>query len=190
MTPGPAIPNLLRVLNISLSSIGNAPVEVPLSGESRDFPELAEVGCDGPLHGKARCYPTLTSLLVKVELGGKLRLDCGRCLEKITEEFAVTAKLLVEKSDRTGIEWLDEEEQGVEEYSLTIGPDVVEIPLLRVFTEQILLNYNPHPLPALDLDNKCTLCGRLSQAGDEDKSHRIDPRWAKLRGLRPDPDKK
>jgi uncharacterized metal-binding protein YceD (DUF177 family) len=60
-----------------------------------------------------------------------------------------------------------------------------------VIAEQVLLNYNLHPLPDLDAAGRCALCGRpapkIEEAGKSAKAEKaegIDPRWAKLGALK------
>ena len=95
-------------------------------------------------------------------------------------------RLLVEKKDSQGLKWEENEDLGVEEYLVQVGPDILDIPLEHPIAEQIILNYNLNPLPSLDDKNKCIQCGRQAfqaEAVKKDKD-RIDPRWAKLQDLK------
>lgn len=124
---------------------------------------------------------------------GSISLDCGRCLEKLTGAFEVRVRLLIEQKDEQGLEWIEDEDQGIEEYLVRLGPDVTDIPLEHPIAEQIILNYNLNPLPSLDEKNRCVQCGRSNFTAEPQarKKDRVDPRWEKLQGLRkPDEEKK
>lgn len=117
---------------------------------------------------------------------GSITLDCGRCLDKLTGEFVVKLRLLVEKKEDQGLEWEEDEGLGVEEYLVKIGPDVQEIPLEHLIAEQIILNYNLNPLPTLDEKDRCIQCGRQAfqaEAVRKDRD-RVDPRWEKLQAFK------
>lgn len=118
---------------------------------------------------------------------GSITLDCGRCLDKLTGAFEVKLTLLMEPKEEQGLEWVEDEDQGVEEYLVRAGPDVTDIPLEHPIAEQIILNYNLHPLPTLDDKNRCVQCGRTAfKAEPQARKDRVDPRWEKLQGLKRD----
>jgi uncharacterized metal-binding protein YceD (DUF177 family) len=98
--------------------------------------------------------------------------------------FSVNFDLLVERKSTTGLEWMEDEDQGVEDYQAHVGPDVTEIPLDSIIVEQVLLNYNLHPLPDLDAAGRCVQCGRPAPTVPEPKkAEGVDPRWAKLQEI-------
>src|SRR5690606_22671854 len=178
-----------HVLILSLSSTGNEPSEITLQGRSEDLPELAELGCSGELTAMVKSVPTLTHLMMEIGVRGTITLDCGRCLDKLTGAFAVKLRLLVEKKDSQGLEWDENEGLGVEEYLVKIGPDIQEIPLEHPIAEQIILNYNLHPLPTLDEKDRCIQCGRQAFQAEAVRRDKVDPRWEKLQALKkPKPD--
>jgi uncharacterized protein len=179
-------------LVLSLSSIGKEQSEFRISGRSEDFRELTELGCSGGLSATVKSVPTVTSHWVDMAVRGSISLDCGRCLEKLTGAFEVKIRLLIEQKDEQGLEWIEDEDQGVEEYLVKIGPDVTDIPLEHPIAEQIILNYNLNPLPSLDEKNQCLQCGRTAfKPEPQTRKDRVDPRWEKLQGLRkPDDEKK
>jgi len=160
------------------------PTEFTLQARSEDFPELLELGCGGELTAKVKSIPTVTSHLMEMVIRGSITLDCGRCLDKLTGAFQVKIRLLVEKKETQGLTWEENEDLGVEEYLVTVGPDILDIPLEHPIAEQIILNYNLHPLPSLDDKNSCIQCGRQAFQAEAVKKDRIDPRWAKLRDLK------
>ena len=170
---------------LSLSSIGQEPGTLELTGQSEDLPELLELGCSGPLTSKIKTVPTLTATLAEMVVRGTISLDCGRCLEKLTGAFEVKLRLLVEKKDSQGLEWVEDEGLGVDEYLAKVGPDVLDIPLEHLVAEQIILNYNLNPMPTLDDKDKCIQCGRQAfRAEAPPKKDRVDPRWEKLQELK------
>ena len=72
---------------------------------------------------------------------------------------------------------------------MRVGPDIMDIPLDAIIVEQVLLNYNLHPLPALDAKNACIQCGRQAPiAGETKKTDRVDPRWGALKALAENPE--
>lgn len=146
---------------------------------------MLELGCSGLLTSKARVVPTLTATLADMVVRGTISLDCGRCLEKLTGAFEIKLRLLIEKKDEQGLEWVEDEGLGVDEYLARIGPDVLDIPLEHLIAEQIILNYNLNPLPTLDDKDKCIQCGRQAfRAEAPVKKDRVDPRWEKLQDLK------
>ncbi len=169
---------------LSLNSLGAEPAEIQLLGRSEELPELLELGCSGPLTGTAKTIPTPDHTFVELAIRGSITLDCGRCLDKLTGVFEVRPKLLVEKKDEKGLEWVEHDGQGVDDYLVRAGLDVDDIPLEHLIAEQIMLNYNLSPLPTLDDTGRCMQCGRTSfLPGSPAKGNRVDPRWDKLRGL-------
>ncbi len=137
------------------------------------------------MHAIVQYSPMSTGGWLTVEVKGSLSLDCARCLEKLTGDYRIALKLLVEKRTAQGVEWVEADEQGVDEYLLQIGPDVTEVSLEHPIAEQIILNYNLNPLPTLDDVNKCLQCGRDASAfyPGAKKADKMDPRWAKLSSL-------
>ena len=175
---------------LSLSSTSSEPTEFLLEGKSDELPELVELGCNGALSARVKAVPTLTHLMMDVAVRGSITLDCGRCLDKLTGAFAVKLKLLVERKDSQGLEWEEDEGMAIEEYLVRIGPDIQEIPLEHLIAEQILLNYNMHPLPSLDEKDRCTQCSRQAFQAEAVRKDKVDPRWEKLQTLKkPEPDK-
>jgi uncharacterized protein len=173
-------------LVLSLSSIGQEPGTLEVHGQSEELPELLELGCSGPLISKVKTVPTLTATLADMVVRGTISLDCGRCLEKLTGAFEVKIRILVEKKESQGLEWVEDEGLGVDEYLVKVGPDVLDIPLEHLVAEQIILNYNLNPLPTLDDKDKCIQCGRQAFRADAPpKKDRVDPRWEKLQELKP-----
>lgn len=133
--------------------------------------------------------PTLTHHLVDMTVRGSITLDCGRCLDKLTGAFQVKVRILIEKKDEQGLEWDENDDLGIEEYLVRIGPDVQEIPLEHMIAEQIILNYNLNPLPSLDEKDKCIQCGRQAFQAEAVRKDRVDPRWEKLQKLKkPEPE--
>ncbi len=169
---------------LSLNTTGNAPTEFTLQAKSEDFPELVDLGCGGELTAKVKSIPTVTSHLYEMVIRGSITLDCGRCLDKLTGAFQVKLRLLVEKKETQGLKWEENEDLGVEEYLAQVGPDILDIPLEHPIAEQIILNYNLHPLPSLDDKDRCLQCNRQAFQAEAVKKDRVDPRWAKLKDLK------
>ena len=170
---------------LSLRSIGTESAEFQLQGQSEDLPELVELGCSGTLTAQVKAVPTLTHLLVELSVRGTIAAACGRCLDPLSGQYAVKLRLLVEKKDEQGLEWIEEGDQAIEEYVVKAGPDVDDIPLEHLIAEQIILNYNLNPLPPFDAKNKCVQCGRQAyQAETPDRTRQVDPRWEKLQALK------
>jgi uncharacterized protein len=133
--------------------------------------------------------PTLTHLLMDMQVRGSISLDCGRCLDKLTGAFQVKVRILIEKKDKQGLEWDENDDLGIEEYLVRIGPDVQEIPLEHMIAEQIILNYNMNPLPSLDEKDRCIQCGRQAFQAEAVRKDKVDPRWEKLQKLKkPEPE--
>ena len=169
---------------LSLNTTGKEPTEFILQAQSGDFPELVELGCGGDLLAEVKSFPTVTSHLYEMVIKGSITLDCGRCLDKLTGAFRIKLRLLVEKQEGQGLKWEENEDLAVEEYLVLAGPDILDIPLEHPIAEQIILNYNLHPLPTLDEKDRCIQCGRQAFQAEAVKKDRVDPRWAKLRELK------
>lgn len=157
-----------------------------LLGQSEELPELLALGCSGPLTSRVKMVPTLTATYADMVVRGTISLDCGRCLEKLTGAYEVKLRVLIEKKDQQGLEWVEDEGLAVDEYLVKAGPDVLDIPLEHLIAEQIILNYNLNPMPTLDDKDKCIQCGRQAfRAEAPPRKDRVDPRWEKLQQLKP-----
>ena len=170
-------------MNLAVSDLEQGPKEFVLEADASAIPGLAEAGGRGLVSARLTATPLAgDSALIRGEIRGNLRLDCGRCLEILEQPFAVKFNLLAEKRDEAGLEWPEDFDGGVEDYQARLGPDVVDIPLEHIIAEQVLLNYNLHPLPALDALRRCVQCGRQSPETEaRKKPDRVDPRWDKLK---------
>jgi uncharacterized protein len=171
---------------LALSSLGKEPQTLELAAESSEFPELADTGAVGTVGLRLDATPLAgDSHLVQGEATGALSVECGRCLEPFQQAFSVRFNLLLDRKDSTGLTWAEDEDQGVEDYQAHLGPDVTEVPLQSVIAEQLLLNYNFHPLPELDAAGCCVQCGRPApMVQGPKKAEGVDPRWAKLETLK------
>jgi uncharacterized protein len=170
---------------LPITSLGRDPSSLELTADVASTPELAETGATGVVSAHLDVTPLAgDSHLVQGRVSGKLAGECGRCLEPLEMAFSVDFNLLLDRQDPMGISWVDDDNQGVEDYQAHLGPDVTEIPLVSIIAEQVLLNYNLHPLPDLDAAGRCVLCGRPAPAvPGPKKAEGVDPRWAKLQDI-------
>ncbi len=173
---------------LPLHLLGKDPETLELSGNVGEAPEWAEAGITGDVALRLDVTPLAgDSYLLRGTASGHLDAECARCVERVSQPFSVNFNVLVDHKSSPGFEWAEDEDQGVEDYQARIGPDVTEIPFGDVIAEQVLLNYNLHPLPELDAAGRCVLCGRapvVAEAAKTEKAEGIDPRWAKLGALR------
>lgn len=157
-----------------------------LESDVSGIPELLEAGVVGTIKAHFE-ISTLEgdSRLFQAEVEGKLKVECGRCMDPLDRSFLVTFNVLAETRKERGLEWLEDEDLGVEDYRLAAGPDIDGVLLDPIIAEQVLLNYNLHPLPELDGFQRCTDCGLTPPAaGEPKKAGHEDPRWAKLKALK------
>jgi uncharacterized protein len=170
---------------LPIISLGKEPSTLEIGGDASETPELVDAGVSGPLNLTLDITPLDgDSHLVRAETAGVLAGECGRCLEPVRLPFSIKFNLLLDRQDRVGVSWVEDDNQGVEDYQANLGPDVTEIPLGAIIVEQVLLNYNLHPLPDLDAAGCCVLCGRPApSAPAPKKAEGVDPRWAKLQGI-------
>lgn len=170
---------------LPIISLGKEPSTLELGGDASEAAEFAEAGITGPVTLTLDITPLDgDSHLVRGEATGTLDAECGRCLEPARLPFSVEFNVLLDHQDRQGIAWVEDDDQGVEDYQAHLGPDVTEIPLGAIIAEQVLLNYNLHPLPDLDAAGRCVLCGRPAPSVPQPKkTEGVDPRWAKLQGI-------
>lgn len=175
---------------LPIISLGKEPHTLELGGEAAEEPALAEVGVSGHFDVNLDVTPLAgDSHLIHGEVSGTLAAECGRCLEPFDQPFSVNFELLMDRKDKAGLEWIEDDDQGVEDYQAHLGPDVTEIPLESIIAEQVLLNYNLHPLPDLDAAGRCVQCGRPAPSVPEPKkAEGVDPRWAKLQAMKGDTD--
>lgn len=174
---------------LPLHTLGQEPQTLEFEENASGVAELAESGVEGLFKATLDVVPLAgDSHLVQGRVEGTLAVECGRCLEPFKQPFSLKFNLLMNRKDSTGLEWADDEDQGVEDYQVALGPDVTEVPLDSVIAEQVLLNYNLHPLPDLDEAGRCVQCGRPAPTVEEPKkAEGIDPRWAKLGNLKQTP---
>ena len=173
---------------LALHTLGKDGVSLQLEEQAADMPELNESGVTGKIILNLEILPLEgDSYLVQGETEGDLNVECGRCLEPFLQPFELKFNLLLDRKQSTGIEWVDDEDQGVEDYQAKLGPDVTEVPLNAIIAEQVVLNYNLHPLPDVDEAGRCVQCGRPAVLANEPKKAvGVDPRWAKLENLKDD----
>lgn len=171
---------------LPLISLGKDPETLEITGKAAESPELTDAGARDEVSVRLDVTPLEgDSHLVRGTARGALDGQCARCLEAINLPFSVNFNLLVDHKDATGLEWLEDDDQGVEDYQARVGPDVTEIPLESLIAEQVLLNYNLHPLPDVDAAGRCVLCGREAPKVETPKrAEGVDPRWAKLREIK------
>jgi uncharacterized metal-binding protein YceD (DUF177 family) len=172
-------------LILTTDTLENDPLDKVLTADAEDMAELFELGCTGQITAHTLCHPMGPSILIEIKVRGTITVDCGRCLDPLTGAFELPIRLLIEKQDQGGLEWLEAEAGGVEEYVAKMGPEVLEIPLEHLIAEQIILNYNLHPLPTLDESNRCLQCGRNPVTETRmDRAPNSDPRWDKLKSMK------
>jgi uncharacterized protein len=173
-------------MNLAASTLGNDLSELNLESRASELQELSEAGGTGKVEVRLQISPLSgDAYLARGCASGALNLDCGRCLDKLELLFEVRFNLMISRRREKGLEWLEDEDQGAEDYQVKIGPDVLDIPLGHIIAEQVILNYNLHPLPDLDAKNCCVQCGRPAlMAGEMKKADRVDPRWAGLSALK------
>lgn len=173
-------------MNIAFDTFGKEPMELDLEAEAAEIPELLEYGAAGKIQAHMDVSPLSgDTYLIRGEASGKLGVDCGRCLDKLDQSFKTQFNLIIAKRKEKGLEWVEEEEGGVEDYELRVGPDVLDISIDHIIAEQVILNYNLHPLPDLDAQNRCVQCGRSAVTAEQTKeADHLDPRWAKLEALK------
>jgi uncharacterized metal-binding protein YceD (DUF177 family) len=171
---------------IPLHTLAKEPQTLHLEADSAEAPDLRDAGVAGSMRADLDVIPLAgDSYLVQGKAEGLLDVECGRCLEPFKQPFSLKFNLLMDRKDSTGLEWVEDEDQGVEDYQVRLGPDVTEVPLDAMIAEQVLLNYNLHPLPDLDEAGRCTQCGRPAFSVEEPKkTEGVDPRWAKLENLK------
>lgn len=177
---------------LPLHLLGKDPGTLELSDDANDTPEWVEVGIQGKVGLRFEVTPLAgDAYLLRGTASGSLDAECARCLERVFQPFSVHFDVLMEQKSSQGLEWVDDEDQGVEDYQVRVGPDVTEIPFGDIIAEQVLLNYNLHPLPDLDAAGRCALCGRpaptigeAGKIGKTEKTAGVDPRWAKLGALK------
>ena len=179
-------------MNLEFNTLGKESQDIDLEAQASELQELAEAGGTGKVRARLHVSPLAgDNYLVQGQARGLLNLDCGRCLDKVDQSFVAQFNLIIEKRKEKGLDWVEDEDQGVEDYQVRIGPDVMDIPLDHVIAEQVLLNYNLHPLPPLDALNCCVQCGRLAPvAGETKRADRVDPRWSGLKALKEVPGNK
>ncbi len=173
---------------LPLHLLGRDPQTLELPGDANESPEWAETGITGKVGLRLDVTPLAgESYLLRGTASGHLDAECARCVERVSQPFSVGFNVILGQKTSPGLEWVDDEDQGVEDYQAKAGPDVTEIPFGNVIAEQVLLNYNLHPLPELDAAGRCVLCGRAPVVADTAKTEKaegIDPRWAKLGELK------
>jgi uncharacterized metal-binding protein YceD (DUF177 family) len=171
---------------LALHTLGKDGASLQLEEQAADMPELNESGVTGKIVLNLEILPLEgDSYLVQGETEGDLNVECGRCLEPFLQPFELKFNLLLDRKQSTGIEWVDDEDQGVEDYQAKLGPDVTEVPLNAIIAEQVVLNYNLHPLPDVDEAGRCVQCGRPAVLAPTPKKEvGVDPRWAKLGNLK------
>ena len=122
----------------------------------------------------------LTSVSEGVYISGRVRGsltgECGRCLNEISESFAVEIAELYAYEDSTTEETTDEDEVG------RMQGDLIDLePAVR---DAVVLTLPTNPLCRADCPGLCPECGVHLDDLPADHSHGVaDPRWAALHHL-------
>jgi len=123
---------------------------------------------------------TLTSVSEGVYVSGTIRGsltgECGRCLDDISESFAVPVAALYAYADSTTEETTDSDEVG------RMQGDLLDLePAVR---DAVVLTLPTTPVCRPDCPGLCADCGaRLADLPADHSHEAADPRWAALRNL-------
>ncbi|HNY29365.1 MAG TPA: YceD family protein [Fibrobacteria bacterium] len=151
--------------------------EIDLRFPAREVPELVEAEVVGEVHltGVAENGPKDT--VVKFDLTCHTLEICGRSLESFEHPLSASFQLLLHRSGAcTEVEWNDESE---EIFEATIPEDQRELDIADVVRQVVELERPISPIkPGVSLPE-----GVLPEATPQEESP-IDPRWAKLAGLK------
>lgn len=157
-----------------------------LKAPIEDLPELAEIGCKSYLEYHFHWQSTGGgSWWIDGNLQGDFKYECFQCGGELIQEFKIPLKILVNSGAVEGENWSDDDDMGIDEYLVTLGPDALNISILSQVREQIVLNCNP-AFPNTDKNGgKCQNCekeGNFNYNSTVQKE--IDPRWAALKALK------
>jgi uncharacterized metal-binding protein YceD (DUF177 family) len=153
-------------------------------GDSREYPELLEVGCIGPVDVSISVLPAGDSFLLEGTASGSLNYECAGCGGPRKGPFSIKIKLLVENSSKEGVHWLEEEVEEFDNYVVAVGSREPEFSIISIIREQILLNCNlSTPEEGVVLE-KCPDCGTPKiDSNLTEEEFTTDPRWDKLKSL-------
>ncbi|MDQ1684033.1 MAG: hypothetical protein QOC82_770 [Frankiaceae bacterium] len=137
--------------------------------------DIVRVPADAEVDLDARLESVMEGVLVTGTVEAPLIADCGRCLEPTTDRLRVDVQEL---------------------YGYERSPDDPEAPILDgdfldltdLLRDAVVLALPLNPLCSEDCPGLCAGCGgKLADLGDGHSHDILDPRWATLGALAPNP---
>ncbi len=149
---------------------------------AENFAPLMEVGCKGPVSVSLNVLSAGSKKCLQGRAFGSFSYECNNCGSSLLSKYDIPIKILLDFSNKSGVEWHDEEVEAFDDYLVTIGPEVQELEITNVIREQIILNYNPVMPGEGNWKVECKVClSKPKQDKREGSKDEIDPRWEKLK---------
>lgn len=163
------------MLKIKISNLHDGEHLYEFTFKAKDL-ESDEIELQGDVIVNVNMYKSVNQFDVKVNLKGKMNLDCDRCLEKYPFDFDSSFEIIYK------IDFSPEHElSGVEKDEIKyIHPNTAFIELDNDIRDFILLSVPMKKVPE-EINEVCTFCRRkifdILKTGSEDD---INPVWEKL----------
>lgn len=138
--------------------------------------ELIGVPVGEPLELDLRLEAVREGVYLSGTAYGRLKGQCGRCLDPFESELSVQLRELFAFPDSLTVETTDEDETS------RLTDDLVDVePVLR---DAVVLALPTNPVCQPDCEGLCAGCGaRWEDLADDHTHEQLDPRWEALRGL-------
>jgi uncharacterized protein len=177
------------MFTLDLAQIKRAGAETVQGEIPTDDPVWKEVDAtpEGPLRVELTARFTATGqLLVSGKIGGVLRQGCRRCLEEVRIPLEEELDLVWEERDEEG-----EAEVSDDDEIRLLDPAAGELEVDEALRAELLLRTPRWSLCRKDCRGLCPHCGINRNTDNCDCSvEEADPRWAALRGLKLDDERK
>ncbi|WP_197089711.1 YceD family protein [Mycobacterium nebraskense] len=172
-------------MTIDITRLGRRPgamvtLRETVSSPSRIGLDMIAIEAGAPLELDLRIQSVSEGVLVTGTVDAPTAGECSRCLTPINGRVQVRLTELFAYPDSTTEATTEEDEVG------HIVDDAIDLEQSIVDAVGLELPFSPACTP--DCPGLCPECG-VSLAAEPDHHHdRIDPRWAKLAGMFPEPD--
>jgi uncharacterized protein len=134
--------------------------------------QLAEVPADQPIEGELLLENVVEGIFVSGEVGGRMRLQCARCLTTFDRAFSVEVGDLFSANADPADD---------DTYPIAAPDSLDPEPMVR---DAVLLSMPFSPLCRPDCKGLCERCGGDRNVGEcSCRESSVDPRWAGLEQL-------
>jgi len=163
------------MLKIKISNLHDGEHDYEFIVKGKDL-ELDEIETVEDIHIKVKLYKSVNQFDLRVNLNGKIKFECDRCLDDYNHDFTNSFEIIY-KFDFS--HELESSDSGNDEIRY-INPNSAYIDLKNDIRDFIMLSVPLKHAPE-EKDGVCTLCRRnISELYKTEKREEMNPVWEQL----------